>query len=167
MNKMLTHPTLEERRRNNGMIKIWAQELGRARNLAEVARALSCLEQLVQTTAASYGMKLMPLRGLSSNREIEEVLFAQAKGDRALVRRRVFGRAPYDAVKDAILRYAKSHGEFSVDDALTAMPSLGVSRRSMVANLHSLANRGERPLERVQDGQMGRKGVPARYRLRR
>lgn len=165
MKMTLTHPPPERRKEYNTRILNEARELRRARTLVEAGKALNLLDYLISKAADTYGIKLNRLPGFTEQ-EVRAGLIKQAAGNKKLLDARMPGRARSNELKSLILEFAKDWDLFTIDDILHHNPKLVCSRASLVANLHVLASKGEKPLELVKKGHRGRKGMPSLYRLR-
>lgn len=162
----LAIPPLEERRRCVAKLKGEVRELSHARTLTQVAKSLVCLHEAITNTAGLHGIDIAPLLKMPhSIRALQSELQKQTGGkDSAIINLPMPGRA---RVKKLIMDYAMQKAFFTVDDLMKDMAKLGVTRRSLSANLWSMATRGVRPLQREEEGKKGRRGAPAVYSLRR
>jgi hypothetical protein len=149
-----TFPTDKQRRQRVGQMSRSVREIGKARTLGQLGIWLTSLHALLIMTAQDYG--------INPSTDIKDRL---GKRGSTLIP----GRTPFNFVKSAVLQFAKENSgrDFTVDDVL-AIPALrGIPRRSITANLNAMSRRGTRPLLRTRKGEIGCKGKPAAYRLRR
>lgn len=151
------------------LVKDLGKELNQARNLVEAFYVLGRLLGVVDRLNELCSFPIGSSAGKHLTERECKVILAKyvEEHEMSLLKQRFEMRANYGQVREHILKFAKKHAKFTVDDLVSSPTPDHIPRRVWSANLYSLATKGDKPLRRVKAGTRGRGSEsPAVYALR-